>query len=86
MDFIIRFWELMQKYVNELTDVFNEKQCFEMIIMRLCYASLLPTPFEIIKKKSDIKSLKKNGEILEDNTLDQSKNMNLNSSADGCYK
>ena len=83
MDFIIRFWELMQKYVNELTDVFNEKQCFEMIIMRLCYASLLPTPFEVIKKKSDIQSLKKNGEIHEDNKLDQSKNMNLNSSADG---
>ena len=83
MDFIIRFWELMQKYVNELTDVFNEKQCFEMIIMRLCYASLLPTPFEVIKKKSDIQSLKKNGEILQDNKLDQSKNMNLNSSADG---
>ncbi|MDC2966194.1 toprim domain-containing protein, partial [Alphaproteobacteria bacterium] len=66
MDFIIRFWELMQKYVNELTDVFNEKQCFEMIIMRLCYASLLPTPFEIIKKTSDNNSLKKNVEILEE--------------------
>tara|TARA_B100000609_G_scaffold47419_1_gene36552 strand:+ start:2364 stop:4070 length:1707 start_codon:yes stop_codon:yes gene_type:complete len=82
MDFIIRFWELMQKYVNELTDVFNEKQCFEMVIMRLCYASLLPTPFEIIKKKSDIKSLKENGEILEENTLDKNKNMNLNSRAE----
>ena len=82
MDFIIRFWELMQKYVNELTDVFNEKQCFEMVIMRLCYASLLPTPFEIIKKKSDIKSFKENGEILEENTLDKNKNMNLNSRAE----
>ena len=82
MDFIIRFWELMQKYVNELTDVFNEKQCFEMVIMRLCYASLLPTPFEIIKKKSDIKSLKQNVEILEENTLDKNKNMNLNSRAE----
>ena len=82
MDFIIRFWELMQKYVNELTDVFNEKQCFEMVIMRLCYASLLPTPFEIIKKKSDIQSLKKNGEILEENTVDKNKNMNLNSRAE----
>ena len=82
MDFIIRFWELMQKYVNELTDVFNEKQCFEMVIMRLCYASLLPTPFEIIKKKSDIKSLKKNGEILEENTVDKNKNVNLNSRAE----
>ena len=79
MDFIIRFWELMQKYVNELTDVFNEKQCFEMVIMRLCYASLLPTPFEIINKKSDIKSLKKNVETLEDNTTGQSKNRNLDS-------
>ena len=82
MDFIIRFWELMQKYVNELTDVFNEKQCFEMVIMRLCYASLLPTPFEIIKKKSDIKSLKENCEILEENTVDKNKNMNLNSRAE----
>jgi len=82
MDFIIRFWELMQKYVNELTDVFNEKQCFEMVIMRLCYASLLPTPFEIIKKKSDIKSLKQNVEILEENTLDKNKNLNLNSRAE----
>ena len=79
MDFIIRFWELMQKYLNELTDVFNEKQCFEMVIMRLCYASLLPTPFEIINKKSDIKSLKKNVEISEDNTTGQSKNRNLDS-------
>ena len=73
----------MQKYVNELTDVFNEKQCFEMVIMRLCYASLLPTPFEIIKKKSDIQKFKKNGEILEENTTDQSKNMNLNSDLEG---
>ena len=81
MDFIIRFWELMQKYVNELTDVFNEKQCFEMVIMRLCYASLLPTPFEIINKKGDIKSLKKNSELPEENTVDQSKNINLDSSA-----
>ena len=79
MDFIIRFWELMQKYLNELTDVFNEKQCFEMVIMRLCYASLLPTPFEIINKKSDIKSLKKNVEILQENTTGQSKNRNLDS-------
>jgi DNA polymerase-3 subunit gamma/tau len=83
MDFIIRFWELMQKYVNELTDVFNEKQCFEMVIMRLCYASLLPTPFEIIKNKNDIKSLKKNGEILEEKPLDQNKNMNLNPNTEG---
>ncbi len=80
MDFIIRFWELMQKYINELTDVFNEKQCFEMIIMRLCYASLLPTPFEIIKKQDDIENLKTNDEILTKNTVNKKKNINLNSS------
>ena len=83
MDFIIRFWELMQKYVNELTDVFNEKQCFEMIIMRLCYASLLPTPFEILKNKNDLKSSKKNVEIRAENSVDQNKNMNLNSRLEG---
>ena len=82
MDFIIRFWELMQKYINELTDVFNEKQCFEMVIMRLCYASLLPTPFEIIEKKNDIKSSKKDDDIFKDNKVDQSKNINLNSSGE----
>ena len=37
---------------------------------------------QIIHSKA-IQSLKKNGEILEDNKPDQSKNMNLNSSADG---
>ncbi len=52
MDFIVRFWELMQKYINELSDVFDEKQCFEMIVMRLCYASLIPTPFEVLRKKN----------------------------------
>ena len=57
MDFIIRFWELLQKYMNELSDVFDEKQCFEMIIMRLCYASLVPTPFEIIKSESTEKKI-----------------------------
>ena len=75
MDFIIRFWELMQKYVNELSGVFDEKQCFEMIIMRLCYASLIPTPFEIINKtdeknndKSDEKDIVSEVKKKENNT------------------
>jgi len=82
MDFIIRFWELMQKYVNELTDIFNEKQCFEMVIMRLCYASLLPTPFEIIKKKNDVENLKKNSEIEKKTLVDQNNDININSQKD----
>lgn len=59
MDFITRFWEVMQKYLNELSDTFDEKQCFEMAIMRLCYISLTPTPFEaLIKREADqIKSV-----------------------------
>ena len=49
----------MQKYLNELSDTFDEKQCFEMAIMRLCYISLTPTPFEaLLKREADqIKSI-----------------------------
>ena len=49
----------MQKYLNELSDTFDEKQCFEMAIMRICYISLTPTPFEaLLKKEADqIKSV-----------------------------
>ena len=50
MDFIIRFWELINKYTNEISNVFDEKQCFEMIIIRLCYFSFIPTPLEGIQK------------------------------------
>ena len=52
MDFITRFWEVMQKYLNELSDTFDEKQCFEMAIMRICYISLTPTPFEALLAKN----------------------------------
>ena len=50
--FLTRFWELLQKYVNEIQSSFDEKQCFEMTIMRLCYVSLLPTPFEVLQENS----------------------------------
>ncbi len=53
MDFITRFWELLQKYINELSSIFDEKQCFDMTIMRLCFASIIPTPFDLIKKNSE---------------------------------
>ncbi len=55
MDFLTRFWEVMQRYLNELSDTFDEKQCFEMAIMRMCYISLIPTPFEVLIKKEDNK-------------------------------
>ena len=55
MDFLIRFWELMQKYINEINNCFDEKQFFEMTIMRLCFVSLTPTPFELLKENGSIK-------------------------------
>ena len=79
MDFIIRFWELMQKYMNELSDVFDEKQCFEMIIMRLCYASLVPTPFEVLNQKKDEKDLIiKKIELSDRNHIDSRENIKSN--------
>ena len=60
--FLTRFWELLQKYVNELQSSFDEKQCFEMIIMRLCYVSLLPTPFEALQEISKNKDINDNNE------------------------
>ena len=82
MDFIIRFWEVMQKYLNELSDTFDEKQCFEMIIMRICYISLTPTPFEALLKKesnsSDFVRLKKNVEnSKEQNGIGKESNIDL---------
>ena len=61
--FLTRFWELLQKYVNELQSSFDEKQCFEMIIMRLCYVSLLPTPFEALQEISKNKDINDNNEL-----------------------
>ncbi len=61
--FLTRFWELMQKYLKEIQDSFDEKQCFEMTIMRLSYVSLLPTPFEELTKLSQ--DLKINNEHSE---------------------
>ena len=40
----------MQKYLKEINISFDQKQCFEMTIMRLCYVSLIPTPFEALQE------------------------------------
>ncbi|GIR25620.1 MAG: hypothetical protein CM15mP40_02280 [Alphaproteobacteria bacterium] len=46
----------MQKYINEINNCFDEKQFFEMTIMRLCFISLVPTPFELLKENESIKN------------------------------
>ena len=76
MDFLTRFWEVMQRYLNELSETFDEKQCFEMTIMRMCYISLTPTPFEALIKKEDEK--KKIEEIREISQSTQNNDSQIN--------
>ena len=76
MDFMVRFWELLQKYANEINKCFDEKQCFEMIIMRLCYASIIPTPFELLKKTES--SSKKDASNFESDVSKEKKIKTLN--------
>ena len=54
MDIIVRLWELMQKYFEELHNSYDQRKSFEMIVIRLCYVSLIPTPFEAINEKKEI--------------------------------
>ena len=63
--FLTRFWELLQKYVTEIQSSFDEKQCFEMTIMRLCYVSLLPTPFEVLQENSKKEYNSTNNEVIK---------------------
>jgi len=60
IDFLTRFWELMQKYINEIQRCFDEKQFFEVSIMRLCYVNLIPTPFELLEESNKEKFEHKN--------------------------
>lgn len=87
MDFITRFWELMQRYLNELSDTFDEKQCFEMTIIRICYVSLIPTPFEVLKKTSTVKievsdDEKKKDDFKDNENADVAQNYDYGSSKD----
>ncbi len=76
MDFLVRFWELMQRYINEINNCFDEKQFFEVTIMRLCYISMIPTPFELLKEKKSKKEEEsiKNNESLHNSVNPSGKN------------
>ncbi|MFL2660721.1 MAG: DNA polymerase III subunit gamma/tau [Alphaproteobacteria bacterium] len=72
IDFMTRFWELIQKYANELNECFDERQSFEVTIMRLCYVSLIPTPFELLEGKIKLSEVEpKKPKIPEEHKLDQ---------------
>ena len=78
MDFLIRLWELMQKYFRELTTAIDQKQYFEMSMIRLCYVSLLPTPFESKTSNFEIERIRSNNNQLDDLKLQTENNLALN--------
>ncbi|MDC3091456.1 DNA polymerase III subunit gamma/tau [Rickettsiales bacterium] len=69
MDVVIRFWETMQRYFDELIKSFDQRKSFEMIVIRLCYISLLPTPFEALNKKEEIVESKIQNNVLPKNRI-----------------
>jgi len=69
MDVVIRFWEIMQRYFDELIKSFDQRKSFEMIVIRLCYISLLPTPFEVLNKKEKIAEPKIEKNIVSKNQI-----------------
>ena len=72
MDIIVRLWELMQKYFEELFNSYDQRKSFEMIVMRLCYISLIPTPFEAINEKKDNKVNNNNLHLVTDQKNNES--------------
>jgi DNA polymerase-3 subunit gamma/tau len=69
MDVIIRLWEIMQRYFDELIKSFDQRKSFEMIVIRLCYISLLPTPFEALNGKAKLYEKK----IVKNNSVQKNK-------------
>lgn len=43
-----RAWQILLKGLGEITNAPNQRQAVEMVLIRLCYTSLLPTPDKII--------------------------------------
>ena len=80
IDFMTRFWELIQKYANEMSECFDERQSFEVSIMRLCYVSLIPTPFELLEK-NQISEVKINTPKIDDENKSEHKKLKENQSA-----
>ncbi len=74
MDIIIRLWELMQKYFEELYNSYDQRKSFEMIVIRLCYVSLIPTPFEVINEKKEINVKKDYRSSLKKNQINDKSN------------
>ena len=78
MDIIIRLWELMQKYFEELYNSYDQKKSFEMIVIRLCYVSLIPTPFEAMNEKKEIYVKNSSSSLKKDQKNDKFNESNKN--------
>lgn len=78
MDVIIRLWELLQKYFKEISRAFDQFQCFEMTIIRLCYVTFLPTTFEISRNENNLT----NKNNISNKDIDKSENNNLDKKKD----
>jgi DNA polymerase III subunit gamma/tau len=46
---LTRLWQMLMKGVTELQASFNPQQALEMLIIRVCYTSTLPTPSELLE-------------------------------------
>ena len=77
MDIIIRLWELMQKYFEELYNSYDQRKSFEMIVIRLCYVSLIPTPFEVINEKKEINAKDYSSSLKKNQINDKSNESNI---------
>ena len=78
MDVIMRLWELMQKYFEEIDKSYDQKKSFEMSIIRLCFIAHIPTPFEATKKNNDESKNKEDPVSISDIDMknENSKNQN----------
>ena len=89
MDVIIRLWELIQKYIQEINLAYDQKQYFEMSVIRLCFVILLPSPFEKnesekegnaptknLENNRNKESYKNKQEVDLNNPLNEKKNIN----------
>lgn len=78
MDVIMRLWELMQKYFEEINKSYDQRKSFEMSIIRLCFVAHIPTPFESTKKNIDDLKSKEGSVPINDSDVKNDKNKNQN--------
>ena len=78
MDVIMRLWELMQKYFDEINKSYDQKKSFEMSIIRLCFVAHIPTPFEYTKKNIDDSKSKEVSVPINDSDVKNEKNKSQN--------